>query len=353
MKPMQVAVIGCGVIGNTHAEYYAKSPRAKLAYTVDIIPERARKTAEENGAPHAVEDYREALADPAVDAVSICLPNDLHCPVTLDALDAGKHVLCEKPIALNTSEAKRMRDKAKRKGLTLVIGVVFRFDDNVRFIRDAIRRGDLGTVYQVCVKFKNYRTIPGLGGWFTTKARAGGGVMIDRGVHFLDLTLFALDFPKLRTMSAAAHAVLGRNPRQYAYLRMWAGPPDYSGVCDVEEFGAGLIRTDGPDISFEGAWAQNVDEDASFVQFLGDKGGVHFDFWGDCQVYSNSKGVLYKTTPSRNPNDRFAAQIESFLTCATSGKPSPAGIDSVLGTQQMLDAFYRSAAEGREVKIPS
>ena len=220
MKRIRTAVIGCGAIGEFHARCYANNPKADLAYVVDIIPEKARDVGEQHGATNAIADYREALADPAVDVVSVCLPNDLHCPVTLDALGAGKHVMCEKPIALDGGEAERMRALARKRKKQLAIGVVNRFNDAVLLLRDTIRRGTIGDVYHVSVMFKAYRSIPGLGGWFTTKARAGGGVMIDWGVHYLDLVLFCLGFPEPKAVSGTAHGVLARDIRKYAYTGM-------------------------------------------------------------------------------------------------------------------------------------
>jgi predicted dehydrogenase len=351
MKQMKTAVIGCGAIGAYHAKMYAKSEQAELTYVVDILPDVAEKLAKEHGAKHAIEDYKVALADPEIDAVSVCLPNDLHCPITLDALEAGKHVMCEKPVALNVGEAECMSAKAKEKGKLLAIGVVNRFNSSVLLLRDTIQSGEIGNVYHVSIQFKCYRSIPGLGGWFTTKARAGGGVMIDWGVHYLDLTLFALGLPKPTAISATAHSVLGRDISKYAYNDMWAGPPALGGVCDIEEYGAGLIRTDGPDISFEGAWAQNVEEGASHIDFLGDKGGIRLKYGGDFTIYTNGDGVLYKTQPSMRKADMYADEIESFLECARDGKPSPADIDTVMPAQRVLDGFYKSAAEGREVAI--
>ncbi|HUT23297.1 MAG TPA: Gfo/Idh/MocA family oxidoreductase [Sumerlaeia bacterium] len=352
MKRVKAAVIGCGAIGAVHAEHYAASPMADLAYVVDIIPHKANVAARKAGPnTKAITDYREALADPSVDAVSVCLPNNQHCPVTLEWLEAGKHVMCEKPIALNAEEAERMRAMAKKKKRMLVIGVVNRFNDGVLHVRDAIQKGQIGNVYHVSVMFKQYRCIPGLGGWFTTKAEAGGGVMIDWGVHYLDLALFCLGFPKPRSISGTAHAVLGRDVRKYAYLDMWAGPPNYKGVCDVEEFAAGVIRTDGPAVSFEGAWAQNVQEAASHIDFLGDKGGIHLRYMGNFTLYTDKNGVLYRTEPSYRSKNMYQVEIESFLECLIKGKPSPADIDTVMATQRILDGFYESAAKNREVAI--
>ncbi|NLL83590.1 MAG: Gfo/Idh/MocA family oxidoreductase [Lentisphaerae bacterium] len=350
MKKLNVAIIGCGAIGSTHAQHYSKSPYGKLTAFVDIIPERARSFAEQYGG-EAYEDYRKMLKDPSIDAVSVCLPNVLHAPVTIAALKAGKHVLCEKPIAISATQAESMSAAAKAAGKTLAIGVVNRYNSNVNWIRDMIAAGDLGEVYHVHTQFRAHRSIPGLGGWFTTKEKSGGGVMVDWGVHFIDLIMYCLGVPQPLSVSGVAHARLGAKPRDYAYTNMWAGPPNYKGVCDVEEAVSGLVRTSGPSIAFEGAWAQNIGEGAMLIDFLGEKAGIRLTYGGSFTVYSHKDGRLYKTEPSMRAESMFQVEIDSFLQSAASGKPCASDIDAVIPTQKVLDAFYRSAKAGREVKI--
>jgi predicted dehydrogenase len=351
MSRIKCAVIGCGAIGTTHAERYSKSTQAELAAVVDLLPDRAKALAAKHNVPAALTNYRKMLRDPSIGAVSVCLPNDLHAPVTIDCLRAGKHVLCEKPIALNLKQAEAMRAEARRRRRTLAIGVVNRFNDNVNWIRDMIAAGDLGKVYHVHTMFKAHRSIPGLGGWFTTKGRSGGGVMIDWGVHFIDLIMYCLGVPKPLSVSGVAHARLGAKPREYAYTSMWAGPPRYEGVCDVEEYVSGLLRTSGPSVAFEGAWAQNIGEGAMFIDFLGEKAGIRLAYGGNFTVYGHKNGRLYKTEPAMRVGDMFLAEIDGFLRSAATGKPCAADIDAVLPTQRVLDGFYRSAKAGREVRI--
>ncbi len=351
MKKMKCAVIGCGTIGATHAERYSKSEHAELAAVVDILPDRAQAMAAKHNVPVALVHYRQMLKDSSIEAVSICLPNDLHAPVTIDCLRAGKHVLCEKPIALNIAQAEAMQAEARLHHRMLAIGVVNRFNDNVNWIRDLITAGDLGQVYHVNTVFKAHRSIPGLGGWFTTKKRSGGGVMLDWGVHFIDLIMYCLGVPKPVSISGVAHAKLAAIPRDYAYTNMWAGPPQYEGVCDVEEYVSGLLRTRGPSVSFEGAWAQNIGEGAMFIDFLGDKAGIRLNYGGSFTIYGQKNGRLYKTEPTMRVGDMFQAEIDGFLQSAATGKPCASSIDTVLPTQRVLDGFYRSAKVGREVRL--
>ena len=175
MEKIKVAVIGCGTIANSaHIPAYMKNDKAEIRYFCDIIPERAAAAVEKYGVGRAVADYHEVLADPEVEAVSVCTPNFMHSVIAVDALEAGKNVLCEKPAARILPEAKRMLEACDRTGRILNIGVCNRFHDSVMRIREYIDEGRLGEVYHVYASFRNHRSIPGLGGAFTTKAIAGG-----------------------------------------------------------------------------------------------------------------------------------------------------------------------------------
>ena len=352
MKKTRVAIIGCGKIANAaHGPSYGKNPNAEIAWCVDILPERARALAATFGsdATKTCTDYREMLRDPAVDVVSVCVPNYLHAPITIDCLNAGKHVLCEKPAAMNYAEALQMKAAADQSGRILNIGVVNRFNTAVNKVRDMIQSGELGEVYHIYCSFRSHRSIPGLGGQFTTKAQSGGGVLIDWGIHFLDLINYCINSPAVRSVSGAAYSKLGKNMREYVYTDMWAGPPDYNGTYDVEEFITGMVRTEGPTITLNGAWAQNIGEGGMFIEFLGDKAGVKLQYGANFTVYSTKDGMLTATTPSFTSADMFYEEIDAFLRCAAEGKKIRSNIDEVLVTARMMDGLYESAATGREV----
>ncbi len=352
MEKMKVAVIGCGRIGRSeHIPAYAKNPLSQIEYLVDIRPERAIEMAAQYNVPHAVADYWDVLASPDVEAVSICTPNDTHAPIAIACLEAGKHVLCEKPASVNIELVKKMKEAADRSKRILNVGVVNRFNTAVNKIKDMIDAGELGNLYHIYCSFRSHRSIPGLGGAFTTKANSGGGVLIDWGVHFLDLIFYSIGQPKVLTVSGQTHSVLGKAMEDYAYLDMWAGPPDYSGTYDVEDFVTGLIRTTGPTISVNGAWAQNIGETAMFVEFLGDKAGIKLQYGGDFKVYTAKKGMLYEIAPSFQKSDMFYDEIDSFLQTARENKKTRANIDNVIITAEVMEALYRSAESGKEVYL--
>ena len=352
MNKTKVAIIGCGTIANAaHGPSYGRNPDVEIAYCVDIILERAIALAAAYGDENtkAIADYREAIADPSVTCVSVCVPNYLHAPITIDCLDAGKNVLCEKPAAMNYAEALTMKEAADRNNRILNIGVVNRFNTAVNKVKDLIDGGDLGDVYHVYCSFRSYRSIPGLGGPFTTKEMAGGGVLIDWGVHFLDLINYCIGGPAMKSATASIYNKLGKNLRDYVFTDMWAGPPNYDGKCDVEEFITGMIRTEGPTITLNGAWAQNIDERAMFIEFLGEKGGIKLEYGSNFTLYSTKGGMLTKTMPSFNMADMFYEELAAFVACSGKNEKIRSNIDHVLITAQMMDALYQSADAGREI----
>ena len=209
----------------------------------------------------------------------------------------------------------------------------------------------MGEVYHVYASFRSQRSIPGLGGMFTTKSIAGGGVLIDWGVHFLDLIMYCCGDPQPKTATGATYSKLATDMKGYSFLSMWAGPPDYSGTYDVEEFVTGMIRTEGPTITLNGAWAQNLGKEEMYIDFLGDKAGIRLTYGGDFTMYYAKDGALYETTPKFNSTDHFHNEINAFVKCIRSGEKLPSHIDTVVITAKMMQAIYDSAQQGKEVVL--
>ncbi len=349
---MKIAVIGCGTIANNaHIPAYMKNSKAEIKYFCDIIPERAKAAVEKYECGIAVTDYKEVLADEEVVAVSICTPNKVHSIIAIDAMKAGKHVLCEKPAARVYEEALEMQRVQHETGKVLNIGVVNRFNTNVNKLKELIDQGELGDVYQVYVSFRSHRSIPGLGGAFTTKEIAGGGVMIDWGVHFFDIVMYCCGDPRTKSVSAETFSRLGNPISDYVYVNMWAGPEVKDGIYDVEEGVTGMVRTEGPVITFNGAWAQNIGEDELFIDFMGTKGGVRLQYGKGFTLYSTKNGMLTTTTYANQEKPMFQEEIDRFIACVESGEKLVSHIDTNIVTAQMMDAIYRSAKEHKEIVL--
>jgi predicted dehydrogenase len=244
-----------------------------------------------------------------------------------------------------------MKKAADENGKILNIGVCNRFHESVVRIKDLIEKGEIGEMYQIYCSFRAFRSIPALGGWFTTKALSGGGALIDWGVHFLDLINYCIGNFELKTVSAVCHSKLAVNMKDYVYRSMHAGPPKYDGVYDVEEYVTGLIRTSGPALTFSGAWAQNIDEEAMFIEFMGIKGGIKLKYGGHYTLYSTKNGELVSETPDFEIPDMYAREIAAFAECAVKKEKIRSNIDNILITARMMDAIYESSNKGKEITL--
>lgn len=353
MSKIKVAVIGCGSIANSAhiPAYIANHENVEIKYFCDILPERAQAAVEKYGCGTAVQDYRQILDDPEVEAVSVCTPNNVHASITIDFLKAGKNVLCEKPAARTLDEALEMQRVQYETGKVLNIGVVNRYNSAVNKIKEIIESGELGDVYHVYISFRSHRAIPGLGRDFTNKAVAGGGVLIDWGVHFIDVVMYCCGDPKPLTVSGKAYCVLGKEMEGYVYRDMWAGPPDYNGIYDVDDFITAFVRTEGPTLTLNGAWAQNIGEDEMFIDFLGKKAGIRLQYGKDFKVYGTKNNELIEYKPEYTQNQPFHSEIASFLSCCKTGEKSASHIDTAIVTAGMLQAIYDSSEKNIEIDM--
>ena len=349
-----IAVIGCGRIAQgSHFPALSKIPGVKIKYACDLIKEKAEKMKNEYPelVGEAITDYHVALSDPEVEAVFVLTPNHSHYTVTMDALRAGKHVMCEKPVTVNYEKSLEMAREAEKQGKILNIGVCNRYHTSVVKLEKMNRNGEFGQIYHVCCSFRAFRCIPGLGGPFTTQAESGGGVLIDWGIHFLDLILYVLGDAKLISVSANTYSEMAKDMTSYRYRGMWAEDTAniHGGTNDVDDFVTGFIRTDKGTITLNGAWAQNIERDEMYVDFLGDKKGARLNYRGQFVL---SDGETLKTVTSDHEiENMYLLEDEAFLSSTVSGEKNKNNIDFVLESMRLLDALYRSAELGEEVRL--
>ena len=203
MKKLNLGIIGAGWPGQMHAQAIGLSRLANLYACADLDDARRAAFAKRIRAEKAYGDYHELLQDRHVDAVIICLPNFLHFPASLAALEAGKHVLCEKPPTMNAAEMKVLREEATKRNLVYFFSRQFRFTPAMRAAKKVIEEGRLGKIYHAKATFVRSRGIPvGIGNWFTEKKRSGGGALIDIGIHALDAVWYLMGTPRPIAVSA-------------------------------------------------------------------------------------------------------------------------------------------------------
>ena len=349
-----IAVVGCGRIAKAaHFPAFAKIEGLRVKYACDLIAEKAEAMKETY--PQLVEqvitDYKIALADDEVEAVYVLTPNYAHYTVTMDALRAGKHVFCEKPITVNYELSCEMAEEANKQGKMLNIGVCNRYHKSVEMLEEMNREGKFGNLYHVYCSFRAFRNIPGLGGAFTTKEQSGGGVLIDWGVHYLDLILYILGGAQLKTVTCDAYCEMAKDMKSYRYKYMWAEETKdvENGTNDVDDFVSGHVRTDKASISFNGAWAQNINKHDTYIDFLGDKGGARLTYGKRFEFYDGE--TLETIAPEYDIPNMYLREDTAFLESIESGVKDRNHIDNILESAKLLDYLYRSAEQKKEVSL--
>jgi predicted dehydrogenase len=244
-----------------------------------------------------------------------------------------------------------MAEEAKKQGKMLDIGVCNRYNRSVEMLREWVEEGKFGDVYHVYASFRSCRSIPGLGGPFTTKAQSGGGVLIDWGVHFLDLILYVLGGAKVKTVSCDAYTALAKDMKAYKYRNMWAEETAdiENGTNDVDDFITGYVRTDKASICFNGAWAQNVDKAEMFVDFLGDKKGARLNYGAFAEIF-DGETLTAETEEYEIPN-MYEKEDRAFIDSCLTGEYDRNHIDRILESAKLLDALYASAEKHAELSF--
>ncbi len=348
-----VAVIGCGRIANqAHLPSLSKIDGVRIKYACDILIEKAEAAKEKfPKIENITADYKEVLADPEVEAVWVLTPNYAHYTISMDALRAGKHVLCEKPITINYALSCEMAAEADKQGKILNIGVCNRFNRSVEKLRELNEKGEFGNIYHVYCSFRDCRCIPGLGGAFTTKKESGGGVLIDWGIHFFDLIFYILGDAKIKTVTCDAYSEMAKNMKDYKYKYMWAEDTAdmENGTNDVDDFITGHIRTDKASISFNGAWAQYIEKREMFVDFLGDKKGARLDYGSLFDLFDGE--TLTTSREEYEIPSHYLCEDQAFIESFKSGVKNRANIDNILESAKVLDALYESDAKKQEISF--
>ncbi len=342
-SPVRVGIIGAG-IGCQHLRGYLGVPGAIVAAICDLDTSRATQLAQENQIEAQIfSDYRALIDAKCVDAVSVCVPNFLHAAVATACLEAGLHVLCEKPLAINALEAKTIAEAAQKSGKICMVGQVLRFRDDVISLKKNIEAGEIGEIYYARAMARRLSGIPKWGGWFTQQKLAGGGPLIDTGVHILDLAWWLCGCPRPISASGVAYDKFG--PRKMGLGAGGAGNED--GTFDVEDLAAGLVRFEnGLSIHFEAAWAIHAAKDERFCHLHGTNGAI---LWDDAPKIIDQNGIVSPITQSGG--DAWTREMAHFIACIQDGTtPDPDALQGVI-MMQILDALSQSAREGKEVSI--
>lgn len=280
---------------------YREIDEAEVVALCDANPERLEKVANEYSVPTRYTSFEKMLADEKLDAVSICTPNALHADMAIAALDRGLHVHCEKPMAVSAARAREMEAAGRKNKRVLMIGFQRRFGAGAQFLKRYIADGGLGEIYFARATWVRRRGIPGLGGWFTTKALSGGGALIDIGVHVLDLALWFMGYPQARSVSASVGSRFGSrmvtDGVRAGGTRFQAAPPPGTRMTfDVDDYAfAHVDFGSGRSMSVEASWAGNIKRDRMEVELWGEKAGATLY---PLEIFAEQGGSPVDITPS-------------------------------------------------------
>jgi len=347
MKPerVRVAVVGTGGIGRYHIRLWQELPTAEVVGVFDPDAKAAREAAERYGVKRIYGALAEAVGDPKVDLVDICSPNMFHREGVVAALEAGKHCLCEKPLAVTPAEIEAMIAARDRSGKLLMTAQHLRFEQRSQALKRLIDAGRLGDVYYTRACWLRRRFAPVTPG-FLRRQQAGRGAGTDIGVHVLDLAMHFLGHPRPVSVSGVTARHLAQRPdvaNEWGAFR--------AADFEVEEFAAGFIRFEnGAALSLEVSWLLNMLEKEHYgVWLYGTEGGAQ---WPELKLSSVQDGLLVDTTiVSQTGGDGHKNELAACADAVLHGKPSPVPAEQSLTVARMLAALYESAETGREVRL--
>lgn len=352
MKPVQIAVIGTGSISSFHLASYKKNPDVNIYAVCDLNEERAQQAAEKYGAKKVFTDYRELLADPVIEAVSICTWNNTHAEISIAALDAGKHVLVEKPLCRTVEEALQVQEAVERSGKLLQVGFVRRYDSNAQLLRSMADRGEFGDLY--FAKASMIRRLGNPGGWFSDIERSGGGPLIDIGVHAIDLCWYMMGRPKAVSVSANTYRKLG-NRSNVKNLSFYQAADYDANKNTVEDMANALIRFEnGASLLVDVSFTLHAKSNEGFVKIYGDKGGFEID--PETVIVTEQNDTILNIYPQTDNkgfdmDGAFQNEINHFITSVSNGTQPISPVADGVEMMKILCAIYESAEKGAEVRL--
>ena len=353
MDKLKVGVVGTGV-GRLHLDGFKElADDVEIVALCDVNESRLNEMADKYNISLRYTDYNVLFSSGKIDAVTIALPNSLHAPVSVAALKAGLHVLCEKPLAENVESGQEIVNAVADAPGKFMICFNRRYRPDVQWIKDMVDGGSLGRVYQVRAGWLRETGIPGWGGWFTNKQIAGGGPLIDLGVHILDMVMWLLGYPDPLTVSADVQTNFGPHGQ-----KTWHKDNQIVEAYGVEDSATAFIRlADGISLTLETNWASHgkPNMDDIYITLLGTEGTIelyisNYASKDTLTFYTEINGVPVTTRPGiiSADSDHFYAMAE-FVKCIKEDTAPPASAENGLVIMQVIDAIYRSAEAGREV----
>lgn len=349
MNKIKVGVIGAGSISEMHFNAYESNKEVELAAVCDLNEERAKQKAAKYGAKKIYTDYKELLADPDIDAVSICTWNNSHAPISIAALEAGKHVLCEKPLCKTVEEALKVEEAVRQSGKTLQVGYVRRLGTNMKVLKKFVDEGDLGNIY--FAKATCLRRLGNPGGWFSDVERSGGGPLIDLGVHVIDACWYLMGKPKVKSISGNTYVKLG-NRSNVEHLSFYKAS-DYDERNTVEDMANAIIRFEnGASLLLDVSFTLHAKEDELSIRLYGDKGGAELE--PKLILVSEKYDTILNIEPQIDHvtfdfENGFQNEIDHFIESCQGRVSTISPVEDGLEMMKILCGIYESSQTGKEI----
>ncbi len=345
MKTLRVGVIGLGV-GRGHIKGYLSHPDAEVAAIADPNADRLAEVGDQFGIASRYAKAETMLKKESLDVVSVATPNKFHKPLAVAAFRAGCHVLCEKPMAMNAREARQMLAAAKKARKRLMINFSYRFMDQSVAMKKEVDKGLLGEIYFGRTVWHRRRGLPGFGGWFGQKALAGGGPLIDLGVHRLDLALWLMGYPKPTYVMGSTYDPIGSALAKRERKKF-----------DVEDMAVGLVKfANGATLEIEASWAANIRErELMQTRLLGTEGGllqynIGEGYQFEAEIYTERDGAQYDMK-LHGVKPLAQGAMAHFVDAIQNKRAHIATGEEGLIVMELLDAIYKSARTGKPVKV--
>lgn len=350
MEKIKIGLIGAGSISDFHLESYANHPEVELLAFCDLDDSRAKEKAKKYGVTKVYTDYRKFLANGDIDAVSICTWNNSHAEISIAALEAGKHVLVEKPLCKTVEEALEVEKAVKRTGKVLQVGLVRRYAPNTKVLRQFIDNGELGEIYYA--KASCLRRLGNPGGWFSDHDRSGGGPLIDLGVHMIDICWYLMGRPKVKSISGNIYNKLGN--RAHVKNLSFYKAADYDAACnDVEDLANAIIRFEGgASLMVDVSFTLHAKKDEVSVKIYGDKGGAEIE--PELMIVSERHDTILNIIPqvdhlSFDVKAAFQNEIDYFISSCRNELETLSPVEDGVELMKMLCGIYESAQQGKEI----
>lgn len=354
-SPLRVGVVGLGFAGEQHLKNYLRQPNVEAVALAGMEKDKLAELGRRYGVPNLYDSWEELVARDDLDAVSIGTPNHLHAPIAVAALEGGKHVLCEKPLARTGEEAGEIVRAAREAGRVVHIAFTQRERGDVQALKRHVVEGSLGEIYHAKATWMRRNGIPGMGSWFTSKEMAGGGPLIDLGVHMIDMALFLMGDPEVESVSCATYAELGPRGR--------GGRGDSKTIVgdayEVEDMATAFIRlAGGATLNLEAGWAAYRESSDDFgVTLYGTDGGAemkvkNYGTEDTVRIYTDVAGYPAVVAPEIQPREGHYNVVRRFVETIRGGGDwkGQAGEDG-LRRARVIDACYASSLEGREILL--